>query len=75
MRAGTIPSWSRYFATVRLAIFTPSLFSRFTIAWSVRGRRGSSLSTRLWIFACTPRVEMSEPVTVGSPPEKKYLSG
>ncbi len=32
MRAGKTPSWSRYFATVRRAIFTPSAMSSFTIA-------------------------------------------
>ena len=32
IRAGRIPSWSRYLATVRRAILTPSDLSRFTIA-------------------------------------------
>ena len=41
IRAGRMPSWSRYLATVRRAILIPSLLRRFTMAWSVRGRSGS----------------------------------
>src|SRR5690606_25935276 len=37
IRAGRIPSWSRYFATVRRAIWIPCSANRWTICWSVSG--------------------------------------
>src|SRR5690242_20260459 len=45
MRAGRMPSWSRYLATVRRAILTPLRSNISTICWSVRGFLGGSSST------------------------------
>src|SRR5690606_28763685 len=75
MRADRIPSWSRYLATVRRAIWVPSSLRMFTIAWSVSGRRGSSSATSFWIFALIPRALTSSPDVVERPLEKKNLSG
>src|SRR5690606_12742661 len=75
IRADRIPSWSRYLATVRRAIWMPSSLRMFTIAWSVSGRRGSSSDTSFWIFALMPRALTSSPEVVESPLEKKNLSG
>src|SRR5215208_4215555 len=75
IRAERTPSWSRYFATVRLAICTPLSFRMFTIAWSVSGCFGSSFSTSFWIWSLMPRADTSSPAVVLSPEEKKNLSG
>src|SRR5687767_1579125 len=45
MRAGRMPSWSRYLATVRRAIFTPLRANISTICWSVSGVFSGSSST------------------------------
>src|SRR5205814_5531329 len=42
IRAERTPSWSRYLATVRRAIWTPLSRRMLTIAWSVSGCFGSS---------------------------------
>src|SRR4051812_11204460 len=75
MRAERTPSWSRYFATVRRAIWTPDSLRMFTIAWSVNGCLGSSSATSFSICALMPRAETSSPAVVDNPDEKKNLSG
>ena len=50
MRAGRMPSWSRYLATVRRAIWIPCSSKRCTICWSVSGFAGFPRppSSRAW---------------------------
>src|SRR3989440_72012 len=75
IRAGKMPSWSRYLATVRRAIFTPRCPNSSTICWSVSGFFGSSSSTSFLICALMERALASSPVVVASPLEKKNFSG
>src|SRR5690348_2175436 len=75
IRAESTPSWSRYLATVRRAIWTPPSFRMLTIAWSVSGCFGSSSATSFWICALMPRADTSSPAVVDRPEEKKNLSG
>src|SRR6267378_8532633 len=75
IRAGRMPSWSRYLATVRRAIFTPRCSNIWTICWSVSGSFGFSSPTIFWIWALIDRALASSPVVVVRPLEKKNLSG
>ena len=50
-----MPSWSRYFWTVRRAMLTPSSLRSSTICWSVRGLRESSAAIISLMRAFTPR--------------------
>src|SRR4029079_4003811 len=75
IRAESTPSWSRYLATVRRAIWTPLSRRMLTIAWSLSGCLGSSPWTSFWSGALMPRAETSSPSDVASPDEKKNLSG
>src|SRR5690606_19004590 len=75
IRAGRMPSWSRYLATVRRAIWMPCSSNRWTICWSVSGFAGFSSATIFSSLARIERADASSPVAVESALEKKNLSG
>src|SRR4029077_18681156 len=75
IRAGRMPSWSRYFATVRRAIWMPCSWNRWTICWSVSGLAGPSSLTIFCNLARIDRALASSPEAVVSALEKKNLSG
>jgi hypothetical protein len=65
---------SRYFATVRRAIWMPSLSSIVTSWLSLTGFNGASDSITLRIRACTARAEVAGPDDSPTPPEKNILA-
>src|SRR6185312_15875852 len=70
IRAGRIPSWSRYLATVRRAIWIPCSWKRWTICWSVSGFALSSSVTIFWSLARMDRALASSPDAVARALEK-----
>ena len=73
--AGRMPSWSRYLATVRRAIWMPCSWKRWTICWSVSGLDGFSSATIFSSLARMDRALASSPEAVARALEKKNLSG
>src|SRR2546426_3886501 len=71
---GTMPSSSRYFATVRLAIVRPRPLRIPATSWSDRGLTASSFARRSWIIFFTETEETISPSPEAMPLWKKNLS-